>query len=38
MLSQERVERRLAAVLAAVIAGYSRLAGVDEEGVPHGPI
>jgi len=38
MLSQERVERRLAAVLAAVIAGYSRLAGVDEEGVPHGLI
>jgi adenylate cyclase len=38
MLSQERVERRLAAVLAAVIVGYSRLAGVDEEGVPHGPI
>ena len=38
MLSRERVERRLAAVLAAVIAGYSRLAGVDEECMPHGPI
>ena len=28
----ERVERRLAAVLAADVAGYSRLMGVDEEG------
>src|SRR6201991_1782355 len=27
-----RVERRLAAVLAADVAGYSRLMGVDEEG------
>jgi adenylate cyclase len=27
----ERVERRLAAVLAADVAGYSRLMGVDEE-------
>src|SRR6478736_1692649 len=31
-LAGERVERRLAAVLAADIAGYSRLMGVDEEG------
>lgn len=31
-MAEERVERRLAAVLAADIAGYSRLMGVDEEG------
>jgi adenylate cyclase len=31
-LSEERVERRLAAILAADIAGYSRLMGADEEG------
>jgi class 3 adenylate cyclase len=31
-LSSERVERRLAAVLAADIAGYSLLMGRDEEG------
>jgi len=31
-MSSERVERRLAAVLAADIAGYSRLMGADEEG------
>jgi adenylate cyclase len=31
-LSNERVERRLAAVLAADVAGYSRLMGLDEEG------
>ena len=31
-LSGERVERRLAAVLAADVAGYSRLMGTDEEG------
>jgi adenylate cyclase len=31
-LSEERVERRLAAVLAADVAGYSRLMGADEEG------
>jgi adenylate cyclase len=30
----ERVERRLAAVLAADIAGYSRLMGTDEVGTP----
>jgi class 3 adenylate cyclase len=29
---QERVERRLAAILAADVAGYSRLMGKDEEG------
>ena len=29
---QERVERRLAAILAADVAGYSRLMGTDEEG------
>src|SRR5271169_2712638 len=31
-MSGERVERRLAAIVAADIAGYSRLMGVDEEG------
>ncbi|UFW53479.1 MULTISPECIES: adenylate/guanylate cyclase domain-containing protein [Bradyrhizobium] len=31
-MSKERVERRLAAILAADIAGYSRLMGADEEG------
>jgi adenylate cyclase len=31
-LTAERVDRRLAAVLAADVAGYSRLMGVDEEG------
>ncbi len=29
---QDRVERRLTAILAADVAGYSRLTGVDEEG------
>src|SRR5450631_182409 len=32
VVSSERVERRLAAVLVADIAGYSRLMGTDEEG------
>src|SRR5713101_2406949 len=31
-MSEERVERRLAAILAADVASYSRLMGVDEEG------
>src|SRR5207248_2943462 len=31
-LGTERVERRLTAILAADVAGYSRLMGVDEEG------
>jgi adenylate cyclase len=31
-MSGERVERRLAAILAADVAGYSRLMGADEEG------
>jgi class 3 adenylate cyclase len=31
-VTTERVERRLAAVLAADVAGYSRLMGADEEG------
>jgi adenylate cyclase len=31
-VSEERVERRLAAILAGDVAGYSRLMGVDEEG------
>jgi class 3 adenylate cyclase len=31
-LASERVERRLAAILAADVAGYSRLMGADEEG------
>src|SRR5207244_3911925 len=29
---QDRIERRLAAILAADVAGYSRLTGIDEEG------
>jgi class 3 adenylate cyclase len=33
-LATERVERRLAAILAADIAGYSRLMEADEEGSP----
>src|SRR3954447_26095744 len=32
LVTGERVERRLAAVLAADVAGYSRLMGLDEEG------
>lgn len=32
-MTEERVERRLAAVLAADVAGFSRLSGTDEEGV-----
>src|SRR5713101_6163043 len=32
ILSSEHVERRLAAILAADVAGYSRLMGTDEEG------
>lgn len=31
-MSSERVERRLTAILAADVAGYSRLMGSDEEG------
>jgi len=31
-LNSARAERRLAAILAADVAGYSRLMGVDEEG------
>src|SRR6185437_9544107 len=31
-MSEERVQRRLAAILAADVAGYSRLMGADEEG------
>ncbi len=31
-MAQERVERRLAAILAADVVGYSRLMGMDEEG------
>ena len=31
-VAQQRVERRLAAILAADVAGYSRLTGADEEG------
>jgi adenylate cyclase len=35
-LSREHVERRLAAILAADVASYSRLMGADEEGtLPH---
>jgi len=31
-MAEERVQRRLAAIMAADVAGYSRLMGVDEEG------
>jgi adenylate cyclase len=31
-MADERVERRLAAILAADVVGYSRLVGIDEEG------
>ena len=31
-MAEERVQRRLAAILAADVVGYSRLMGVDEEG------
>ena len=31
-MASERVERRLTAIMAADVAGYSRLMGVDEEG------
>jgi class 3 adenylate cyclase len=31
-VANERVERRLTAILAADVAGYSRLMGADEEG------
>ena len=31
-MAQERVERRLTAILAADVVGYSRLVGMDEEG------
>src|ERR1700756_267381 len=31
-MAEKHVERRLAAVLAADVAGYSRLMGIDEEG------
>ena len=33
-MGRERLERRLSAILAADVAGYSRLMGMDEEG-PH---
>src|ERR1700686_1015816 len=32
LMAEARVERRLAAILAADVAGYSRLMGIDEEG------
>jgi hypothetical protein len=35
---EARVERRLAAILAADVAGYSRLMGVDEEGTLRHPL
>jgi len=31
-MAGEQIERRLAAILAADVAGYSRLIGLDEEG------
>ena len=36
-MTEARVERRLAAILAADVAGYSRLMGVDEEGTLAAP-
>src|SRR5215468_7990657 len=36
-MTEERVERRLAAIFAGDIAGYSRLMSVDEEGTLHDP-
>jgi adenylate cyclase len=36
-MAEAWVERRLAAILAADVAGYSRLIGVDEEGTLLGP-
>ena len=33
-MAEDRVERRLAAILAADVVGYSRLMGEDEEGTP----
>jgi len=35
-MPEDRVDRRLAAIVAADIAGYSRLMGVDEEGTLRG--
>src|SRR6201998_1675983 len=32
IMAETRIERRLAAILAADVSGYSRLMGVDEEG------
>jgi class 3 adenylate cyclase len=34
---KQPVERRLAAILATDVAGYSRLMGVDEEGTARAP-
>jgi len=35
-MAEKRIERRLTAILAADVAGYSRLIGADEEGTsPH---
>jgi hypothetical protein len=36
LMSEERVERRLAAILAADVAGYSRLMGEDLIPLPRG--
>src|SRR5260370_35287645 len=33
-MAEDRVERRLTAILAADVVGYSRLMGADEEGTP----
>jgi hypothetical protein len=33
-MAEKRVQRRLAAILAADVAGYSRLVGADETGTP----
>ena len=35
-MASERVERRLTAILAADVAGYSRLMGADEAGAARG--
>ncbi|HMA56501.1 MAG TPA: hypothetical protein VKP52_07235 [Pseudolabrys sp.] len=34
-MAEDHVERRLAAIFAGDVAGYSRLMGVDEEGTLH---
>ncbi len=37
-MAEERVQRRLAAILAADVVGYSRLMRMDETGTLNGPV